>query len=46
VPSYGTIPELRHVAKVAEAPLWNSNLKQSNQGKRTLESMLRVRIKT
>jgi hypothetical protein len=26
------------VAKVAEAPLWNSNLKQSNRGMRTFES--------
>jgi hypothetical protein len=33
------------VAKVAEASLWNSNLKQSNRGVRTFESMLRVRVK-
>jgi len=31
------------VAKVAETSLWNSNLKQSNRGVRTFESMLRVR---
>src|SRR5262249_27840800 len=34
------------VAKVAEQMLWNSNLKQSNRGARTFESMLRVRVKT
>jgi hypothetical protein len=34
------------VAKVAEAPLWNSNLKQSHRGVRTFESMLRVRVRT
>jgi hypothetical protein len=34
------------VAKVAEAPLWNSNLKQSNRGVRTFESLLRVRVRT
>jgi hypothetical protein len=34
------------VAKVTAAPLWNSNLKQSNRDVRTLESMLRVRVKT
>jgi hypothetical protein len=33
------------VAKVAEPPLWNSNLKQSNRDVRTLESMLRVGVK-
>src|SRR4029453_1758318 len=34
------------VAKVAAAPLWNSNLKQSNRDVRTFESMLRLRVKT
>ena len=34
------------VAKVTAVPLWNSNLKQSNRDVRTLESMLRVRVKT
>jgi hypothetical protein len=34
------------VAKVAAAPLWNSNLKQSNRNVRTVESMLRLRVKT
>jgi hypothetical protein len=34
------------VAKVAAAPLWNSNLKQSNRDVRAFESMLRVRVKT
>jgi hypothetical protein len=33
------------VAKVTEQ-LWNWNLKQSNRGVRTFESMLRVRVKT
>jgi hypothetical protein len=42
----GSIPELPHVAKVAEAPLWNSNLKQSNRGVRTFESLLRVLART
>jgi hypothetical protein len=31
------------VAKVTEQMLWNWNLKQSNRGVRTFESMLRVR---
>jgi hypothetical protein len=34
------------VAKVAAAPLWNSNLKETNRDVRTFESMLRVRVKT
>jgi hypothetical protein len=34
------------VAKVTEQMLWNWNLKQSNRGVRTFESMLRVRVKT
>jgi hypothetical protein len=34
------------VAKVAEAPLWNSNLKQSNRGALTFESMLRIRARS
>jgi hypothetical protein len=34
------------VAKVAAAPLWNSNLKESNRDVRTFGSMLRVRVKT
>jgi hypothetical protein len=33
------------VAKVPEAPLWNSSLKQSNRVVRTFESTLRVRVK-
>src|SRR5262245_61108183 len=43
----GQCPSLADiVAKVAEASLWNSNLKQSNRGVRTFELMLRVRLKT
>jgi hypothetical protein len=34
------------VAKVAEAPLWNSTLKQIGSGVRTFESMLCVGVKT
>jgi len=34
------------VAKVAAAPLWNSNLKQSNRDVHAFGSMLRVRVKT
>jgi hypothetical protein len=34
------------VAKVAAAPLWNSNLKETNRDLRAFESMLRVRVKT
>src|SRR5262245_7930053 len=34
------------VAQVAEAPLWNSNLKQSNRGVRAFESLLRVLVRT
>src|ERR1700745_281132 len=42
MPSYGTIPELPHVAKVPEQMLWNCNLKQSNRGECSFESTLRA----
>jgi hypothetical protein len=42
VPSCGTIPELRHVAKVSAEKLWNRNLKQSNRCAKFSESTLRT----